>query len=265
MITFRLPGLFFRVIATSGLMFIFVMCAGNLRAEDDTNSVIEHLKKTFEDIHGRFQTQTNDAELAWQLGRSCFDMSMLQNESSQVASFAEQGIAACRRSLALSNSVEAHYYLGMNIGQLADTKHNLSGLRMVKDMEREFLASELLDEHLDYGGPDRNLGLLYRETPVIVSIGSRTKARQHLQKAVDLAPDFPENRLNLIESYLKWDYRTEALRELQELEKIWPEARKKYTGEQWVLSWADWNKRLSAVKKKLGAGEKVIVSPHSTQ
>jgi tetratricopeptide (TPR) repeat protein len=106
--------------------------------------------------------------------------------------------------------------------------------------------------------------LLYRETPVIISIGSRSKARQHLQEAVELAPDFPENRLNLIESYLKWDYRTEALREWLELAKIWPEAQKKYTGEQWVLSWVDWNKRLAAVKKKLEA-EKVIGAPHSAQ
>lgn len=246
-------------------MLAFMMCANKLMAEDDTNSVIEHLKKNFENIHARFQTQTNDPELAWELGRSCFDMSTLQSEPAEVAFFAEQGIAACRRSLTLSNSVQAHYYLGMNIGQLADTKHNLSGLRMVKDMEREFLASELLDERLDYGGPDRNLGLLYRETPVIVSIGSRSKARQHLQKAVDLAPDFPENRLNLIESYLKWDYRTEAVRELQDLEKIWPVARKKYTGEPWVLSWVDWNKRFSVIRKKLEAGEKVIAPPHSAQ
>ncbi|HWD94503.1 MAG TPA: hypothetical protein VG938_19385 [Verrucomicrobiae bacterium] len=260
--TFRLPGLVFRTLAAVGLMLLFLMCAGRLMADDDPNAVVSHLAKNFERLHERFLVETNDAELAWQFSRACFDMSSLQKEAAQEASLAEQGIAASRRSLALSNSVEGHYYLGMNIGQLADTKHNLSGLHMVKEMEKEFLASELLDEHFDYGGPDRNLGLLYRETPVIVSIGSRSKARQHLQKAVELAPDFPENRLNLIESYLKWDYRTEALRELQDLEKIWPQAQKNYTGEQWVLSWADWNKRLGVVKKKLEA-EKVIGAPHS--
>jgi hypothetical protein len=136
---------------------------------------------------------------------------------------------------------------------------------MVKDMEREFLASRLMNEHFDQGGPDRNLGLLYREAPVIVSIGSRSKARQHLEMAIQLAPDFPENRLNMIEAYLKWDYHTEAWRELERLRQIWPEAQKKYTGEQWILSWEDWNKRFGAAKKKIEAESKVNESPHSAQ
>ena len=75
----------------------------------------------------------------------------------------------------------------MNVGQLADTKRNLSGLRMVKDMEREFLAAQSLDARFDFAGPDRNLGLLYEEAPVIVSVGSRSKSRQHLEKAAELA------------------------------------------------------------------------------
>ncbi|HEY2082500.1 MAG TPA: hypothetical protein VGI88_06910 [Verrucomicrobiae bacterium] len=261
--TFRLPGISLRQIACGGVMLLFFVCASQLMAESDTNSVIGHLEMTFANLRERFRTDTNDAQLAWQFGRACFDMSSLQKDTSLEASIAEQGIAACRCSLSLSNSVQGHYYLGMNIGQLADTKHNLSGLHMVKDMEREFQASRLMDEHFDYGGPDRNLGLLYREAPVIVSIGSRSKARQHLEMAIQLAPDFPENRLNLIEAYLKWDYHTEALRELERLRQIWPEAQKKFTGEQWILSWEDWNKRLGAAMKKLEAGSKVNESPHS--
>jgi tetratricopeptide (TPR) repeat protein len=136
------------------------------------------------------------------------------------------------------------------MGQLADTKRNLSALRMVKDMEREFLAAKALDKNFDYGGPDRNLGLLYRDAPVFASIGSRSKARQHLEAAVELAPEFPENQLNLVEVYLKWDYRNEAQRQYGDLQKMWPDAQKKFTGVDWTLSWADWNKRLEAIIKK---------------
>jgi tetratricopeptide (TPR) repeat protein len=260
--TSRLPRPIFHCLATGGLMLLLSMGAGQMMAESDTNSMAVRLSKNFDTLRERLQRETNDAELAWQFSRACFDMSALQKDPSRTAFFAEEGIAAGRQSLALSNSVQGHYYLGMNIGQLADTRHNLSGLHMVKEMEREFMASLLMDEHFDYGGPDRNLGLLYRETPVIVSIGSRSKARQHLQKAVEMAPDFPENRLNLIESYLKWDYHTEALRELEDVEKIWPEAQRKYTGEQWALSWVDWDKRLGIIRKKLRVSN-VIESPHS--
>jgi tetratricopeptide (TPR) repeat protein len=229
-----------------------------------TNNLAARLNKTFSDAHQRLVAEPNDPEVAWKFSRACFDLADTAPNNTQRAEFANQGITAAQRSLAENNNAAAaHYYLGMNIGQLADTKHNLSGLRMVKDMEREFLAACALDEHFDYGGPDRNLGLLYWEAPIIASIGSRSKARQHLERAVALAPDFLENRLNLIEAYLKWDYHAEALRELQNLETIWPDAQKKFTGDEWASTWADWNKRLNVVKKKLDDTTKIIASPHS--
>ena len=37
---------------------------------------------------------------------------------------------------------------------------------------RRFLAALALDKNFDYAGPDRNLGLLYRDAPVLASIDS---------------------------------------------------------------------------------------------
>jgi tetratricopeptide (TPR) repeat protein len=235
-------------------------------ADTNTTDAVRELNKTFHEARERYLAQTNNAQAAWQYARACFDLADVAANNTQRADYANRGIDAATQSLAVeNNSAAAHYYLGMNIGQLAETKRNLSGLRMVKDMEHEFLAACALDEHFDNGGPDRNLGLLYEQAPVIISIGSRTKGRQHLEKAVELAPDFPENQLNLIEAYLKWDYHAEAERQLDELEKMWPAARKKLTGNAWVLSWTDWNKRFESAKKKIGGNSKVIESPHSAQ
>lgn len=232
----------------------------------DTNAAVADVKKTFYELRGRFVTATNDPETAWQLARVCYDMADLTAERSERAEFATEGIAAAQRCLALvSNSVAGHYYLGMDLGQLADTKRNLSALRMVREMEREFLAAKALDEHFDHAGPDRNLGLLYWQAPVIGSIGSRSKARQHLQTAVQLATDFPENHLNLIEAYLKWGDDAEALRQLAQLERLWPEAHKQFTGERWALSWVDWEKRLAAAEKKLEGAMKTTPTPHSAR
>src|SRR5439155_14472761 len=139
--------------------------------------------------------------------------------------------------------------LGMNLGQLARTK-GLGALKIVDQMEREFKAARELDEHLDYAGPDRNLGLLYRDAPSVGSVGSRTKARKHLQRAAELAPEYPENGLNLIETCLRWSDRNGARRELKALEAAWPEARSKFSGPNWSVSWADWEQRLKLGKKK---------------
>src|ERR1051326_2638785 len=138
----------------------------------------------------------------------------------------------------------------MNLGQLAQTR-GLGALKLVKQMEGEFTIAKDLDEHFDYAGPDRNLGLLYLGAPVLASIGSRSKARQHLKRAVELAPEYPENRLNLIEAYSKWGDRHDATRELKALEEGWDAARVQFAGEQWFSSWVDWEERLKKVKKKV--------------
>jgi len=244
----------------------FLCCAGQIMAEMSLpRGVMDRLYTTYHESQRRYLSETNNLQAALDFSRACFDIAYVISDNSQRADFANQGIAAARRAIAQdAGSAAAHYYLGMNIGQLADAKHGFSGLRMVKDMEREALAARALDEHFDYGGPDRNLGLLYENAPSVISIGSRTKARQHLERALELAPDFPENYLNLIEAYLKWDYRTEAARELEKLEKIWPDAKKKFSGDDWAIDWIDWNQRLGVVRKKLGSNPKVNESPHST-
>jgi tetratricopeptide (TPR) repeat protein len=261
--TFRLVAPAFRRSACLGLVCLFLAAAYQSMA-GETNSGIEYITRIFNESHAHFQVETNNAETAWKFGRACFDMSGLQKDRSQEAKIAQQGISACRLAITLqSNSAAAHYYLGMNLGQFADTKRGLSALGMVKEMEREFLTARDLDEHLDHAGPDRNLGLLYRDAPIIVSIGSRTKARQHLEKAVELAPELPENHLNLIEAYLKWSDQAGAVRQLRDLEKLLPDARKQFTGDEWALTWPDWENRLSDAKKKLQEPSKAAESPHA--
>jgi hypothetical protein len=143
-----------------------------------------------------------------------------------------------------------HYYLGMNLGQLARTK-TLGALRIVDEMEREFSKARKLDEKFDYAGPDRNLGILYCEAPTFGSIGDRKKALEHMERAVAVAPDYPDNRLSLIEACLKWNERERARAQVKALRKLWVPAKKNLTGEEWKMSWIDWQRRLEAAEKKL--------------
>lgn len=220
-----------------------------------------YAKRSFQEAQVRYRKAPGEAAAGWQFGRACFDLAEFATNHTERASLAEQGIAACRLALARdSNSAPAHYYLSMNLAQLARTK-GLSALKLVDQMEVEFTRARDLDEHLDCAGPDRNLGLLYRDAPVIGSIGSRTRAREHLRRAVEVAPQYPENRLNLIEAYMKWGERTGAYRELQTLEAAWPAARTNFVGEAWAASWADWEPRLKKLKKKAEESGKPLGSP----
>jgi tetratricopeptide (TPR) repeat protein len=209
------------------------------------------------------QAAPTNVALAWQFGRACFDRAELATNHAERAELAEQGIAACRRALHLeTNSAAAHYYLAMNLGQLARTR-TIGALKLVDEMEAAFKTAGTLDERFDFAGPDRNLGLLYLEAPGWpTSIGSRSKARHHLRRAVELSPQYPENRLNLVEACLKWGDRSGARRGLKALEEIWSVAQANFSGETWSVAWRDWEQRLQRCRRRLAQPSSPLVAPH---
>jgi tetratricopeptide (TPR) repeat protein len=234
-----------------GIFFLFAGARQPFAA--DSNPFAMRAQTNFAAAQKRFLSETNSAQAAWEFGRACFDLADSATNNIEKARVAEQGIVACHQALALDPKCgPAHMYLGMTIGQVADTKRNLAALKMVKEMEREFQAARELDEHFDYAGADRNLGLLYFESPAIISVGNRTKAKLHLQRAVQLAPDYPDNRLNLIDAYLKWNEHDAARRELKALEKTWPQAKEKFPNE----NWPNLERRFEATRKKVESADK---------
>ncbi len=234
---------------------------------DSTNEPLPHIdfavraKKIFLSARNRYHSETNNPEAAWQFARACFDLGEFATTDSDREDVAKTGIAVAKRLIAKHpESAEAHYYLAMNLGQLARTK-TLGALPLVDQMEVEFSTARKLNEKLDHAGPDRNLGMLYLEAPSFGSIGSRSKARQHLRRAVEIAPDYPENRLILAEAYSRWKDEVLAAREFKILADNWESAKKTYAGEAWASSWVDWNKRFQKLKEKFGRASNQLETP----
>jgi tetratricopeptide (TPR) repeat protein len=234
--------------------FLLALFAGtNLLFADDAQdkNFAVRAQTVFNRAQAQYQSDTNDPVTAWQYGRACFDWAGWATNKAQRAEVARDGIAACRQSLLLTNSAAAHFYLGFNLGQLAQCEM-LHGLRLVREMDHEWQMALKLDPSFDYGGPTRSLGLLYRDAPGWpLSLGNRRKALDYLQNAAALAPDDPENILNLAETYLKWGDRDNARKELDALDTLWPKAQKKLTGEAWEQDWYDWSKRRDILREKL--------------
>jgi hypothetical protein len=201
----------------------------------------------------RYQTNASDDAISRQFASACFDRADLAAKDSVRAVVAREGIQVCRRWLQRApGQAAAHYYLGMNLAQLARTK-SLGALPLVREMEKEWLATLALDPHCDYAGADRNLGLLYRDAPGFpLSIGSRVRAEQTLQHAVELNPEYPENHLNLIETHLKRKPAAVAA-DYERLRAILPAARKQFSGPLWHSAWEDWDARLKAIQARLPA------------
>ncbi len=248
------------------LLFGSVALASTAHADSSNTGntrFVARAQEAYSTARQRFEDEPTNTVAAWEYARAAFDRAEFATNDTERASFAMRGIAACRRALARDpKCAAAHYYLGMNLGQLARTKA-LGALKLVNEMEREFKTARELDQYFDYAGPDRNLGLLYRDAPSIGSVGNKSKARQHLLRAAVLAPDHPENRLNLGESAVRWRDLKTAQRELAALEELWSPARARLSGPDWEVNWADWSSRLDELRSKVKEPAKPLTSPRA--
>ncbi len=246
----------------AGLFLAQPVCAGGAPPAAPSTPA-SRAGQAYRECRARFESQPTNPVAAWQFASACFDQCEFSKNDTDRARVANEGIAACRQALGLEpNLAAAHYYLGMDLAQLARTEL-IGALGLLGEVEKEWETAIKLDENFDYAGPDRNLGLLYRDAPGWpLSLGSRAKARQHLLRAVASHPEYPENHLNLIEACLKWNDRSEGVLAAKALEKVLPEAQKKFTGPAWESSWEDWNKRWRAIQTKLNQPS-ALAPPHN--
>jgi tetratricopeptide (TPR) repeat protein len=229
-----------------------IIFAAVAHAED--NSFAARAERAFSAAQESVRKEPTNVVALVQFARASFDWAEFARKDDQRARIADAGITAARAAIQHQpTNAAAHYWLGMNLGQLARTK-SLGALPLVREMEEVLSRARNLDEHVDSAGPDRSLGLLYRDAPGWpASIGSKKKARQHLERAVQLHPEFPDNQLALLESFEQWDERESFDRQLKATEEAFTAAKKKFTGPDWELSWADWNKRLAEIRRKSDA------------
>ena len=254
--TFKSPCCWLAVV----LLMLFVD-AEAIAESPATDTLAGYARAQLAQARSRYLAEADNPTNAAQLACACFDAADYATNNSERAGMAREGIAACRQSILRNADYAAtHYYLAMNFGQLAHTVEFWSALTLVREMETEFKRAAKLDPLFDYAGPERNLGQLYLQAPGVVSIGSHRKAREFLESAAKLAPDYPENILNLAEVYLKWDEPEKARVELKLLENAWPKAQTNFAGDAWVENWDNWTSRRATIENAL---QKIASKKHS--
>jgi tetratricopeptide (TPR) repeat protein len=199
-----------------------------------------------------YQSNNRDASAACGLAKAAFDLAEFVKDDGHRDEIAQVGIGASRQAIDLDpTSAAGYYYLALNLGQLARTK-KFRALKILPEMESALLKAAGMDPAYDWAGPDRSLGMLYLAAPGWpTSIGNRQKARKHLEAAVWLSPDFPENRIALLEAYAKWNEPKNLEREIHALIDILPVARDRFSGQQWSANWIDWNRRIAESREAL--------------
>ena len=231
-----------------GLMWI--LSAWGLAGVGDLAATFRHRAELeFEATRGRWLADTNSLVAAWGFGRAAYDLADFATNKAERELIAVQGVAACRRAVSLDPaSAPAHYYLALNLGQLARV-YLLKGLGIVSEMEEVFLTARKLDPLFDYAGSDRALGLLYHRAPGWpISLGSQAKASRHLNEAVRLRPDYPGNRLALAEFLWETRQARRFAQEWERLQELIPRVQEEFEGPDWELSWVEWNRRVARLR-----------------
>ncbi len=235
-----------------GILSVALLLAALNAGGQTANPIfLARAQKAFELAQKNQLSATNFTVAASELARASFALADLATNETQRAEVARCGIAVCRQWLARdTNSAPAHYYLAMNLGKLAQAEApSLAAYRLVHEMENDFLAAAKLDVRFDHAGPARTLGELYFQAPGWpFSVGSKSKAREWLERAVALAPEYPGNQLNLAEAQLKWRQPTEFETTMKNLDARWSSAQTNFTGVAREADWAEWNARRAALK-----------------
>jgi hypothetical protein len=226
------------------LWLALAVLAGPLLADAAAPDFAAQAHKAYVDARTLHQSNLTNLAAAWGFASACFEWAEFATNAPQRAALAQEGITVSRWVIGQNPDLAAgHYYLAMNLGQLARTK-SLGALKLVSEMEKQFQTATELEAGFDHAGPDRSLGLLYRDAPGWpTSVGSRARARRHLQRAAELCPDFPENLLSLFETLQHWGESKTVQGELPRVARALTRARARLTGDAWAASWADWDQR----------------------
>ena len=239
------------------------VCAGLLLAalaqgaEVTRSAETERLTRQFREAHSRFEGEQTNLARALAFSRACFELAEFATNSAQRAALAETGIAASKQALTLeATNAAAFCSLGLNLGQLARTKV-LDALKLVTQIEAAWLMAVRLDPKFNHAAPHRLLALLYDGAPGWpISIGSRSEARAHFLKAIELAPDYADNGLSFLEVCLEWNDLKTARSLVTKTAEAMASGRQKFAGPEWAWRWQEMEKRWAAAQKRLEAAER---------
>src|SRR5262245_10078310 len=155
-------------------------------------------------------------EAAWKLARSYYWLGGHAPEAER-RKFLDDGIEAGRKAVALeANKPEGHFWIGANMGALAESYGVRQGMKYRKPIKEELETVLRIDPAFMLGSADRALGRWYAEVPRLFG-GNKKLAEQHLKESLKYNPDATISHYFLAELYLDDDRKAEARAELQKV------------------------------------------------
>ena len=155
----------------------------------------------------------------WRIARAIFYF-VLGNPTRVNGSLSEKCLSHGAQAAKLQPSANTHLYHALCMGvraQFAPTE----GLGLVKSMLTAAEKVHTLKPKFEHAAGARLLGGIYLKAPAWpTSVGDGEMAIEYLEKATELAPNWPENKILLAEAYYAEDRADEALQQLQDVERL---------------------------------------------
>jgi tetratricopeptide (TPR) repeat protein len=181
---------------------------------------------------------------AMALAKSAFLAADIESSQEKRLAMATIGSEAAISAGALEDSPEASYYYALNLGLILQIK-GLAALSKLDDLKRALEHCQK-DTTLDFGGPQRVLGMLYLKAPAWPrGFGDLDYALELLGEAVRSHPDFPQNHLFFAEALLSEGLLTDAKSQLML-------ASHDLNSQKWGVDYTVlWDKEINSLLKKI--------------
>lgn len=138
------------------------------------------------------------------LSSAYFYKGLFEENTKKQELFYEHGMNYGKEAITMNpKAIYGNYWYASNVGMHGLCKGMMASLASIDPMKKSMEIVLKENETFFFAGPHRALGRLYHQAPGWpISIGNKTKALEHLERAVELGPEFFNNRLFLAELYI---------------------------------------------------------------
>jgi FimV-like protein len=155
-------------------------------------------------------------QLLWRASRSYYHVAERAPRKDRVKIYGQGIEAGERATVAESNGVEGHYWLGANIGGYCEEEGGIGALRNTRRLRAEMETVVRLQPGYDRANAFLALGQLDRHLPRLFG-GSLERGTAYLERGLQIAPQNFEIKLALAQAYIDAGRRDDARRQLNEI------------------------------------------------
>jgi tetratricopeptide (TPR) repeat protein len=147
-----------------------------------------------EEMLTTLRTQPKTASRMGEEARLLHYLAEATRDGGQKAKYREEGLQLCEAALKVNpEEPAALLWWTAHRGSQATALNPVQAVQIAKEVETRLLELRKVNPGFDSSAADRVLAVVYQVAPAVISVGSKKKAKKHLEEALKRHPDHPGN------------------------------------------------------------------------